>query len=92
MAESKTQLSTSGAIAGDGAFVVDAPNASYGVQGTAASVGVYGRGPIGVLGEGAVGGVFAGTDTALSLTPTPGRAGRRPRRASKATCSSTRTA
>jgi hypothetical protein len=70
LAETKTALHTSNPIAGDGAFVVDAPNASYGVQGTAASVGVYGKGPIGVLGEGAVGGVFAGTDTAISLTPT----------------------
>jgi hypothetical protein len=69
-AETKTQISTSGVIPGDGAFVVDAPNASYGIHGSAASVGVYGKGPIGVLGTGAVGGVFAGTDTALSLTPT----------------------
>jgi len=69
-ATGKTELSTSGVINGAGALVVDAPNASYGVQGSAASIGVYGRGPIGVLGEGAVGGVFAGTDTAISLTPT----------------------
>ena len=66
----KTELATSGPIANDGAFVVTAPNADYGVKGSAGAIGVYGRGPIGVLGEGAVGGVFAGTDTALSLTPT----------------------
>ena len=40
------------------------------MKGSAAAIGVYGKGPIGVLGTGAVGGVFAGTDTALSLTPT----------------------
>jgi hypothetical protein len=66
----KTELLTAGPIANDGAFVVDAPNADYGVFGTAGSIGVYGKGPIGVLGTGAVGGVFSGTDTALSLTPT----------------------
>jgi hypothetical protein len=66
----KTELATSGPITNDGAFVVSAPNADYGVKGSAGAIGVYGRGPIGVLGEGAVGGVFSGTDTALSLTPT----------------------
>ncbi|HZO97835.1 MAG TPA: hypothetical protein VFB42_10730 [Gaiellaceae bacterium] len=69
-ATSKTTLSTSGAITNDGAFVVDAPNADYGLKSTGAEIGVYGSGPIGVLGEGAVGGVFSGTDTAISLTPT----------------------
>jgi hypothetical protein len=69
-ASAKTQLSTSGVITNDAAFAVDAPNADYGIKGTGSSAGLYGRGPIGVLGEGAVGGVFTGTDTALSLTPT----------------------
>jgi hypothetical protein len=66
----KTELSTTGPVANDAALAVNAPNADYGVKGTAAAIGVYGRGPIGVLGEGAVGGVFSGTDTAVSLTPT----------------------
>jgi len=66
---SKTELDTSGAIAGDGALKVVAPNADYGLIGSAKTVGAFGSAAVGVLGDGAVGGQFSGTDAAINLEP-----------------------
>jgi len=76
ISSAQTKLSATGVIANDGALMVEAPNADYGIVGSGKSVGVVGKGPIGLYGEGTVGGVFTGTDVALSLTPrgTPGPA------------------
>jgi hypothetical protein len=68
-ATNKTELDTSGTIASDGAFKVVAPNADYGVIGSAKVVGAFGSGAVGVLGDGAVGGQFSGTDAAINLEP-----------------------
>ena len=66
---SKTELDTSGTITNDGAFKVVAPNADYGVIGSAKTVGAFGSAAVGVLGDGAVGGQFSGTDAAINLEP-----------------------
>jgi hypothetical protein len=66
---SKTELDTSGTITSDGAFVVVAPNADAGVIGSSNTFGVFGSATVGVLGDGAVGGEFSGTDAAISLVP-----------------------
>jgi hypothetical protein len=70
----KTELDTSGTIASDGAFVVSAPNADFGLIGDGSSVGVVGSAVIGVFGAGTVGGIFSGTDSAVNFAPrtTPG--------------------
>ena len=68
-ATSKTSLTTSGAISNDGAISVSAPNADWGVYGSASSYGLVGTGPGGVLGLGTVGGVFSGTSVAINLDP-----------------------
>jgi hypothetical protein len=68
-AASKTALTQSGAIADDGAFVVDAASADFGVKATGSRIGVYGLGEFGVFGEGDVGGSFRGTSAALNLVP-----------------------
>jgi hypothetical protein len=71
----KTLLTTYAPIADDGAFVVDATNADYGVKATASRIGVFGTGEFGVYGEGTeVGGAFTGPSAALNLVPagTPG--------------------
>jgi hypothetical protein len=70
----KTELDTSGVIADDGAFVVSAPNADFGLIGDGSTVGAFGSGVIGVFGAGTVGGIFSGTDSAVNLAPrtTPG--------------------
>ena len=65
----KTELDTSGTITNDGAFKVVAPNADYGVIGSAKTVGAFGSAAVGVLGDGAVGGQFSGTDAAINLDP-----------------------
>jgi hypothetical protein len=66
---SKTELDTSGMITNDGALTVVAPNADYGLIGSAKTVGAFGSAVIGVLGDGAVGGQFSGTDAAINLDP-----------------------
>jgi hypothetical protein len=66
---SKTELDTSGTITGDGAFKVVAANADYGLIGSAKTVGAFGSAAVGVLGDGAVGGQFSGTDAAINLDP-----------------------
>jgi hypothetical protein len=73
----KTELDTGGTITGDGAFKVVAPNADFGVIGSAKEIGAFGSAAIGVLGDGAVGGQFSGTDAAINLDPraTPGPPG-----------------
>jgi hypothetical protein len=65
----KTELDTSGTIMSDGALKVVAPNADYGVIGSANIVGAFGSAVVGVLGDGAVGGQFSGTDAAINLDP-----------------------
>jgi hypothetical protein len=76
-ATNKTELDTSGTITNDGALKVVAAQADYGVVGTAKTIGTFGSGVVGVLGDGAVGGQFAGTDAAINLEPraTPGPPG-----------------
>jgi hypothetical protein len=68
-ATKKTLLTTPNPIANDGAFVVDATNADYGVKATASRIGVYGAAEFGVYGEGDVGGAFSGTSAAVNLVP-----------------------
>ena len=65
----KTELDTGGTITGDGALVVVAPNADFGLIGSANIVGAFGSAAVGVLGDGAVGGQFSGTDAAIALDP-----------------------
>jgi len=67
----ETGLTTSGidAPAGFRAFKVIAPNFDYGVSGEAQDYGVVGTGAGGVLGLGAVGGVFSGSVVAVNLDP-----------------------
>jgi hypothetical protein len=65
----QTELDTGGTILDDGAFKVVAPNADFGVIGSANLVGAFGSATVGVLGDGAVGGQFSGTDAAISLEP-----------------------
>jgi len=73
----KTELDTGGPITNDGAFKIVAPNADFGVIGSAKLVGAFGSAAVGVLGDGAVGGQFSGTDAAINLEPrlTPGPPG-----------------
>lgn len=68
-ATNKTSLATAGTIATDGALSITAPAADYGVYASAASYGVVGSGPGGVLGLGTVGGVFSGSVVAINLDP-----------------------
>ena len=68
-ATSNTSLTTSGTIANDGALSVTAAAADYGVYASAASYGLVGSGPGGVLGLGTVGGVFSGSVVAINLDP-----------------------
>ena len=73
-----TGLTTAGADAATGlqAFKVVAPNFDNGITGEAKDYGVIGTGAGGVLGLGAVGGVFSGSVVAINLDPqnTPRRA------------------
>lgn len=64
-----TRLNTTAAIASGAALSVTGLNAQAGVKGVGKDVGLHGAAPIGVYGDGAVGGVFTGTDAAISLTP-----------------------
>jgi hypothetical protein len=67
---SKTELDTGGpATPNEGAFKVVAPTWDYGVIGSAKTVGTFGSAAVGVLGDGAVGGQFSGTDAAINLEP-----------------------
>jgi len=67
----ETSLTTSGNDAGANfrAFKVTAPNFPYAVSGEAQDYGVVGTGAGGVLGLGAVGGVFSGSVVAVNLDP-----------------------
>jgi hypothetical protein len=67
-------VTTSGPISNDGAISVTANSADFGVYASAASYGLVGSGPGGVLGLGTVGGVFSGSEVAINLDPrsTPG--------------------
>jgi hypothetical protein len=69
-----TRLNTTAAIPSGAALSVTGLNAQSGVKAVGKDIGVHGAAPIGVYGDGAVGGVFTGTDAAISLTPagTPG--------------------
>jgi hypothetical protein len=73
-ATSTTRLVTTGAISGDGAFVVSAEAADWALEGSSGQIGVLGSGFIGVSGSGDVGGFFSGNLAAISLHPqdTPG--------------------
>jgi len=66
-----TGLTTAGADAGPNlaAFKVVAPNFDNGITGEAKDYGVIGTGAGGVLGLGAVGGVFSGSVVAINLDP-----------------------
>jgi hypothetical protein len=66
-----TGLTTAGADAAPGlqAFKVVAPNFDNGITGEAKDYGVIGTGAGGVLGLGAVGGVFSGSVVAINLDP-----------------------
>jgi hypothetical protein len=64
-----TAITSTTATSGKGVLEVTGTNADYGVVASGSGVGLYGKGPIGVLGDGAVGGVFQGTDASVSLTP-----------------------
>ena len=66
-----TGLTTAGldAAAGLQAFKVVAPNFDNGITGEAKDYGVIGTGAGGVLGLGAVGGVFSGSVVAINLDP-----------------------
>ena len=68
-ASQKTTLTNSGAIANDGAFVVDATAADWALEGSSGQLGVFGNGFIGVMGSGDVGGFFSGNLAAISLQP-----------------------
>lgn len=68
-ASTSTKLSQTGAIRNDGAFVVEAPDADWGIEGDSGQIGVLGDGYFGVVGTGTVGAFFSGALAALSLQP-----------------------
>ena len=74
-----TGLTTAGSptAAGLPAFKVVAPNFDNGITGEAKDYGVVGTGAGGVLGLGAVGGVFSGSVVAINLDPQARSAHRR---------------
>jgi hypothetical protein len=70
-ATNKTKLTSTYAIANNGAFVVEATGADWAIEGNSGQIGVLGSGFVGVTGTGTVGGYFSGTLNAISLEAQP---------------------